>query len=236
MKSTVTPKHGRGPGPPLFFSGDVLKTKGQRSGEAESSVMKRSIVDLLGTIAEPDVIEDLLRIIAAPEVMEDLRLAHRTNGRAFVEGRIRTAEAREVILDSTDCVDEFPGSAWLVRRRVRHIGRWIGASVPVPLWAPRVVRGPDITALVGVVRDSCSWLAIPAWAADPDNEFDGPFPIASELDTESVLSLTGLTYSCLSRARRTDPTLMLCLRKIRGEFRYESRGLYRWLAESRKLA
>lgn len=190
------------------------------------------------SLLEPDI-EKVARIIGGTEaeiVAGELHLVHRARGTDRLRGRVLHPLTLEWLDLSDEELDQQPGAAWLVRKRVHRIPRLLG-GFPAELFPPPVLRGDGLTGILGVVLDLCSWRVIPAFTADPEGEFDGPIPAGRTLDCESVLAWSGLRYATLAAARRADghaDGLFHAVEVVRGICFYQVRPFLRWLQKGRK--
>lgn len=192
--------------------------------------------DVSTSLLEPDL-DRVARLIGGPEaeaVARELLLVQRTRGKALLDGRVSHRETREWVELSNEELDETSGAAFLVKRRVHGIPRLLGCEFAAELFPPPVFRGQGVTGILGVVRDLCSWRVIPAFTADPEDEFDGPLPMGRVLSTEGALAWSGLSYSALARARRVDVDLIEAVEVVRGICFYRVRPFLRWLQKGRK--
>lgn len=167
-----------------------------------------------------------------PEVLEELRLAHRTRGEAYRDGRVRRPESRSFIEAGSEEMAFCTGAACLVRMRIPDIPRVLGARYPVQLFSPPKIYAPPVTSIIGVCADLCQLIAIPAWIRDPEGEFEGQaVPMSDYVDVVEATALVSCRYATLARARvSSSEFISTCLVPTRQGYRYKWRGLLRWAA------
>lgn len=186
------------------------------------------------TISFPPFVDARPVDLADPAVCADLLLAHRTRGEAFRDGRLKTAQAIELIQLSDDVARPWPGSHHLKKLRVYGVARHVAGVVPVEVVGPGRLSSPPFTSIIGVVRDTLSWCSIPAYEKDPRGEFeDRPVPVADDLHFLEAAALTSATYALFAKARVTDSDFLTCLVPTRSGYRYAWRPLLRWAAAGR---
>lgn len=170
-----------------------------------------------------------------PEVLDELRLAHRTRGEAYRDGRVRRPEARSLIEAGEEELALCSGAACFVRKRIHDIPRIVGARYPVQLFGPPRILAPPVTSIIGVCADLCQLIAIPAWIRDPEGEFeDQAVPIPDVLDAAESTALVSCRYATLAKARvSSSDFISSCLVATRQGYRYRWRGLLRWAAAGR---
>jgi len=170
-----------------------------------------------------------------PEVLEELRLAHRTRGEAYRDGRVRRPESRSFIEVGEEELALCSGAACLVRKRFHYIPRVVGARFPVQLFGPPRIFAPPVTSIIGICADLCQLIAIPAWIQDPEGEFeDQAVPIPELLDAAEATALVSCRYATLAKARvSSSDFISSCLVATRQGYRYRWRGLLRWAAARR---
>lgn len=184
----------------------------------------------------PDL-DRIAHVVGGPDaatLVGELRILHdhRMRGDSYEDIIASASPAAIEHLEWSDgMLVHHPGAACMKRKRILGLAR-VDGTIPLPLFPPRGFRTDEILTVCGAVSDTAAWLMVPAWRRDPEGEFD-PFPVNDELDLESALAWSGLTYGGLSRARCKDSILAACCRVTRNRISYETRGFLRWLRSRR---